>query len=150
MRLRGLHGWMGPLVLFGAACGGNVVVDGLASGTGGTPSSTSTGGAISSTTSITASSTTSTSGTTITSTGTGTSSGAPCLTSCSDGLTTGIMPCDGLAFTTYTALVACACKSTSCGAECKPDLCSFQPVSGSCLACMSEQCMPELADCKAH
>lgn len=150
MRLRGLHGWMGPLALFGAACGGNVVVDGLGSGTGGAPSSTSTGAATSSTTSFTASSTSSTGGTTMTSTGTGNSSGAPCLTTCGAGLMTGIMPCDGLAFTSYTALVACACKSPGCGPECKPDLCSFQPVSPSCLSCMADMCMPELADCKAH
>src|SRR5690348_6150628 len=108
MRLRDLKGWTGPVVLLLAACGGNVVVDGLASGTGGTGGTSSTlgtGGATTSTTSINSTVTSSTSGTTFTtsSTGTGTSSGE-CMTSCGAGLMTGIMPCDGLAFTTYTAL----------------------------------------------
>jgi hypothetical protein len=131
-----------------SACGGNVVVDGAAAG-GAPPTTGSTGGIATSGTTVTSTTTTSSSST---STGiSGGSSGVPCVDTCPTGLATGILPCDGLPFDTYTALVDCACGATGmCANECDGNLCKFHAVSAACMACLPGGCAVEFQACSAH
>jgi hypothetical protein len=145
--------WVLAVAAVAAACGGNVVVDGSAVG-GAPPTTTagSTGGVTttSSTTTVGTTSTTSSTSSTGIPGGSG-SSGVPCVTSCPDGLATGILPCDGLPFITYTALVACACGNVGlCATPCEEDLCKFHTVSAACMACLPGGCPNELMECNAH
>ena len=142
------------------ACGGNVVVDGVSTGSGAAPSTSGTaaGGA---TQSGTGAGTTNTSGTPITgSTGTqpsGGSSGTTCVTSCAEALAMGATPCQGLGFADYGALLQCSCGSGalyqdggSCSQICDMNACQFHAVTSGCQACMASTCPVELSSCLAN
>src|SRR5262249_40308744 len=138
--------WVLAAVAGAAACGGNVVVDSLSAG--GSATTGSAGGVTTISGSTTsASSTTSTTGI-ASSSG---SSGIPCVDSCPTGLSAGIVPCDGLPFKTYTALVMCACGSMGmCANDCDSNLCKFHTISAGCAACLPSGCPQELQECNAH
>lgn len=122
--------WTVTAALVLTACGGNVVVDDPVVSSGGAPS--------------TGSDTTTTSS----------SSGTPCVTSCLAGVMSGILPCDGLAFSSYGALVACSCgmgtEMAECKLSCGDNICKFTAPSADCSMCIQSSCGDELAACTAN
>ena len=147
-------GWTAAAALALAGCG-NVVVDG-SPGTGGLPGTPgSTGGdtltITTSTDTLTMSSSTTTPTTAPTSStgsvgSSGTGSGGTCVMGCDDAITTGTMPCYGIGFAYYGALVASACTCM----ECTTNLCAFQIPTASCLACVQANFPTDLQNCIEH
>ncbi len=128
----------------------HVVVDGAPTETGASTGTTR------STTSSTATSTTTTTTSTRTRGSTVVQLRAPAASAsraASPGIMTGTVPCDGLAFSSYGALVACACGSAeadACKNPCGQNLCKFHPPADSCSSCLVGDCADEFAACSAN
>ena len=149
--MRILLGSMVSAAVVLGACGGDVLVDGASGGTGGAPATSTSSGVPTTTTAVTTTSTAVTT-TTTTTTVASSSSGGPCVSTCNQAITQGVLsPCGGTALGIYDALLSCACANTGpCATSCTYNFCLHQAVPPPCAMCLAANCGGNYQLCTAN